>query len=213
MDKKQKSKCTSIINGYKKRLTLEEADRSVKFNIDKLYSLKKLDPPTYIWVDNPYEANVIMSFLKDSNKDVDLYNRLEKEIDSGKQIYSSTIKKLEKVTEFRENPFIPVSSNASWLAYADILREFLKGKTPVNLLFDRSDDEIMGIWRNIIGKCSYIFPAENVCIVCSNPEMINTNRKGLYNDEEGNAIRFRRNGSDCIIPEDSKSDETNNSRR
>ena len=163
-----------------------EADRSCTEELDKFYSLMGKESPKYIWVDSPYEANVVLSALKSKTIEKDhpkLIEHLEYLIDGDEEITPDLITKLEKVVKVEYNNFNSGNVNSYWVSYLKF-GEFIGVKYDENL-------NTLNIWDSLIKKIGFFFPQPNVCVVCNRPKELYFDDNNEFHNEEGPAVVFR----------------------
>ena len=166
------------------------ADTSVTQELDEFFDYLNMDHPTYVHVDNPYEANVLLTAL--SNKDVYLAHQkaLEGEIDFGEMISEKLIADLESY--MKENNisinsygFLSGANNAYWVS----LYQFGKH---IGVEYEEKDDNLLQIWERFIKKVGYVFLVDHVCVYTNRPSEIHFNDQGEGHCEDGPYIKFRR---------------------
>ena len=166
-------------------------DRTVVNEINKFYGYMKKDAPKYIWVDNPYEARVVLTAMA-SGKDFD---ELDYEINGGefitRRVIEHTAKNLHSIENF---DYIMGNLNAYWISYLNYGREILGIKYD----YGEFDPEILDVWTRLIKKTGYFYAMDKFCVVCNRPELLMFDENRELHCQDGPAVKFRR-GDECTI--------------
>jgi hypothetical protein len=187
----QELKVIEYVNNYTNiGVDTKEVDRTVVHEINELYRMMDTPSPKYIWVDNPWEANIVLSAMA-SGKD---FPELDDEIDNGELINRDIIEKVaSKINKHNFNYNIG-NLNAYWLAYLNFGREVLD----INYDYKEYEPIILDVWTRLISKCGVFFPLTNVCVVCNRPQEVYFDDNRELHREDGPAISFRR-GTECDV--------------
>jgi hypothetical protein len=169
----------------------DETDRTVTTEIDQFYKWMGKEAPYYIWVDNPYEARVVLTAMS-SGKD---FPNLDFEID-GKQLISRRViedvaKKLEKIENF---DYIMGNLNTYWISYLNYGRESLG----IQYDYGKFDPTILDVWTSLIKKTGYFYAMDKYCVVCNRPQVLHFDENRELHCQDGPAVKFRR-GDECTI--------------
>jgi hypothetical protein len=164
-------------------------NRSVTEEIDEIYKEMKKKSPTYVWVDNPWEANVIINVLQSTldKSDPELITELERQIDDGELLNEGLIKELSTKVKKSQHESIDGSIDAYWIC-------FIKFGEQIGVEYDANDLRLVNVWDRLIRKTGFWYPFEDVCIVCNRPKEIHFNDSYELHNEKGPAVCFRRSG-------------------
>jgi len=166
-------------------------DRSVTEEINEFYRMMKKDKPHYIWVDNPWEANIVLSAMESGDE----YPELDDEIDNGEMINRATIEEVAKnLKETHCFDYNIGNLNAYWISYLEYGRQVLG----VEYDYADFDPTLLDVWSRLIEKCGYFFPIENYCVVCNRPKEIHFDENNELHNEDGPSVTFRRGNENNV---------------
>jgi hypothetical protein len=171
-------------------LNTDEVDRSVEEELTIFYGYMGKKAPTYIYVDNIWEANVVASSMM---TDIE-FPQLDKEIDGGELISRELIEAISQKIEVKNNGYNIGNINAYWLSYLSY------GEDVLGIEFDYKeyDKDILNVWNRLITKIGYFMAFEEYCILMNRPQEVHFDENRELHNENGPAITFRR-GTECDV--------------
>lgn len=172
----------------------DEADKSVKSEISRFYKMMDKSSPNFIWVDSPWEANVVFSAMASGKEFPVLDVAIDRSIENDEMIPRSIIEDVAEKVRIEKFGMISGNVNAYWLCYFEYARKSL------NFKFDYGDydSDILDVWNRLVEKCGFFYCEENYVVVCNRPKELHFNDANELHCEDGPAVSFRR-GTECDI--------------
>lgn len=192
LTKEQEVKVVEYLRTYRGiGCSTDEADRSVSNEIDEFYRMMGETAPHYIWVDNPWEANIVLSAMASGDE----YPELDQEITDGDTIKRDTIENVASNLKEKKSFVYNIGNlNASWIS----LFQFGRNELGIEYDYKDFDPTILDVWKRLIGKCGYFFPLSKYCVVCNRPKEVHFDENNELHNEDGPSVSFRRGNENDV---------------
>jgi hypothetical protein len=172
-------------------LNTDEVDMSVKEDLNIFYKYMEKPNPTYIYVDNLWEANVVVSSMKMLETS---FPELDEAINKGDIIPREIIDDIASKIKVTSHGYNIGNINAYWVGYLQF------GEKVLNIKYDYKeyDPDILNVWQRVIEKVGYFMAFEEYCIIMNRPKEVHFDENRELHNEDGTAISFRR-GNECDV--------------
>lgn len=141
----------------------EPANRALaEKSVRYLYEKIGKKAPVFEWFDSPYAAEVRIN--------EDIQGVKGKKLDKSKMKFTGT--------------WFWGAQEAYWISFYLFCEK-------IGVKYKPEDSETLHVWADIAKSCTWVYPYENVCLICERPTEIHMNAKQVLHKEGGPSVTFK----------------------